>query len=188
MLAPFTPYFAEECYSYLNPGQSVHKQPWVSFTYDDDAARTEGNLLVQVVAEVRKYKHDAGLALNAPLGKVTIYAPHTVNDEGDTGRTLNADVHWRTDAAHLDRVITDIDFDRSIVGKTFRKEAQAFMDAVRALSPAELANPPKTIMLSGNEVALPENVFTPKYSYMEEGAKVDVLTIGDVIVTIAKKE
>jgi valyl-tRNA synthetase len=33
---------------------------------------------------------------------------------------------------------------------------------------------------------MPENVFTPKYSYMEEGAKVDVLTVGDVIVTIAK--
>jgi valyl-tRNA synthetase len=186
MLAPFTPYFAEECYSYLK-GESVHKQPWVSFTYDDDAARAEGNLLVQVVAEVRKYKHDAGLALNAPLGKVTIYAPHTVNDEGDTGRTLNADVHWRTDIAQLDRVITDIEFNRSIVGKTFRKDAQAFMDAVRALSPAELANPPKTIMVNGAGIALPENVFTPRYSYMEEGAKVDVLTIDDVIVTIAKK-
>ena len=63
-----------------------------------------------------------------PLGKVTIYAPHTVNDEGDTGRTLNADVHWRTDVAKLDRVITDIEFNRSVVGPTFRKQAQAFMD------------------------------------------------------------
>jgi valyl-tRNA synthetase len=185
MLAPFTPYFAEECYSYIK-GESVHKQPWVSFTYDDDAARAEGNLLVQVVAEVRKYKHDAGLALNAPLGKVTIYAPHTVNDEGDTGRTLNAEVHWRTDIAKLDRVITDIDFNRSIVGKTFKKQGQAFMNTVKALSPEELANPPKTIMLDGVETDLPENVFSPRYSYMEEGAKVDVLTVGDVIVTIAK--
>ena len=50
MLAPFTPYFAEECYSYLKDG-SVHKQPWITFTYDDDDARCEGNLLVQVVAE-----------------------------------------------------------------------------------------------------------------------------------------
>ena len=185
MLAPFTPYFAEECYSYLR-NESVHKQPWVSFTYDDEKASTEGDRLVQLVAEVRKYKHDNNMALNAPLGKITIYAPHTVNDEGDTGRTLNADVHWRTDAAHLDRVITDIDFDRSIVGKTFRKDAQAFMDAVRALSPEQLANPPKTIQLNGTDIHLPENVFTPRYSYMEEGAKVDVLTVGNVIVTIAK--
>jgi valyl-tRNA synthetase len=186
LLAPFTPYFAEECYSHLSPGNSVHKQPWVAFTYDDDAARLEGNLLVQVVAEVRKYKHDAGLALNAPLGRVTIYAPHTVNDEGDTGRTLNADVHWRTDVAKLDRVITGIDFNRSVIGPTFRKQAQGFMAAITALSPEQLANPPATVMLDGVETAVPENAFTPKYSYMEEGAQVDVITVGDVILTIAK--
>jgi valyl-tRNA synthetase len=187
MLAPFTPYFAEECYSYLSDGGSVHKQPWVTFTYDDEAARREGNMVVQVVAEVRKYKHDSAMALNAPLGRVTIYAPHTVDDEGDTGRTLNADVHWRTDVAKLDRVITDVEFNRSVVGKTFRKDAQAFMDAVKALSPAQLEEPPATIRVNGADIPMPENVFTPKFSYMEEGAKVDVLTIGDVIVTIAKK-
>jgi len=186
MLAPFTPYFAEECYSFLK-GESVHKQPWVTFTYDDDAARREGNMIVQVAAEVRKYKHDNNIALNAPLGRVTIYAPHTVDDEGDTGRTLNADVQWRTDVAKLDRVITDVEFNRSVVGKTFRKDAQAFMDAVKALSPAELERPPKMIKVNGADIEVPQNAFTPKFSYMEEGAKVDVLTVGDVIVTIVKK-
>jgi valyl-tRNA synthetase len=177
MLAPFTPYFAEECYSHLNKGASVHKQPWVSFTYEDEAARYEGSLLAQVVAEVRKYKHDTGLAL---------YAPHTVNDEGDTGRTLNADVHWRTDAVKLDRVITDIDFNRAVIGPVFRKQAQAFMTAIQALPPHQLADPPKTITLEGSQAEIPENSFSPKFSYLEEGAKVDVITVGDVIVTIAK--
>jgi valyl-tRNA synthetase len=187
LLAPFTPYFAEECYSYLGDGQSVHKQQWVSFTYDDEAARREGNMIVQVVAEVRKYKHDNSMALNAPLGRVTIYAPHTVDDEGDTGRTLNADVHWRTDVAKLDRAVTDVEFNRSVIGKTFRKDAQAFMDAVKALAPAQLEKPPKTLKINGKDIEIPADAFAPKFSYMEEGAKVDVLTIGDVIVTIAKK-
>jgi valyl-tRNA synthetase len=186
MLAPFTPYFAEECYSHLHKGASVHKQPWVSFTYDDEPARSEGNLLVQLVSEVRKYKHDSGLALNAPLGRVTIYAPHTVDDAGDTGRTLNAEVHWRTDAAKLDRVITGIDFNRAIIGPVFRKQAQAFMTAVAALPQNQLENPPKTIILDGTEVEIPKDAFAPKFSYMEEGAKVDVITVGEVIVTIAK--
>jgi valyl-tRNA synthetase len=186
MLAPFTPYFAEECYTHLNNGASVHRQPWVSFTYDDEAARREGDLLVNLVAEVRKYKHDNGLALNAPLGRVTIYAPHTVDDEGDTGRTLNADVHWRTDAAKLERVITDINFNRAVIGPAFRKQAQAFMSAVKSLSHDQLINPPERILLEGNEVEIPENAFAPRFSYMEEGAKVDVITVGDVIVTIGK--
>ncbi|HUW85887.1 MAG TPA: valine--tRNA ligase [Methanoregula sp.] len=186
MLAPFTPYFAEECYFFLKRDASVHKQPWVSFTYDDEEARIEGNMLVQVVAEIRKYKHDTGRALNAPLGKVTIYASHTINDEGDTGRTINADIHWRTDTAKLDRVISDIDFNRAVVGPVFRNQAMAFMTAIKALPQEQLINPPETISLEGSEVRIPENSFTPKYSYIEEGAKVDVITIGDVIVTIAK--
>jgi len=186
MLAPFIPYFAEECYSYLDKG-SVHKQPWVTFSFDDPAALAEGNLLVDVVAGVRKYKHDNGLALNAPLGKVTVYATHTAGDEGDTARTLNADVNWKSDKAHLDKLVSGIDFNRSVVGPTFRKDAGAFMEAVKALSPEELANPPKTIHVNGKTLDVPENAFTPKYSYMEEGAKVDMITIGDVIVTIAKQ-
>jgi valyl-tRNA synthetase len=185
MLAPFTPYFAEECYSYLKSG-SVHQKPWVAFTYDDPQAQFEGDILVNVVAEVRKFKHDTGLALNAPLGRVTIYAPHTIQDEGDTARTLNADVHWRTDTAKLDRVITDIEFNRSVIGPTFRKQAQAFMAAVRALPPEQLATPPATISLDGTDVVLPKDAFTPTFSYLEGGERVDVVSVGDVIVTIQR--
>ena len=185
MLAPFTPYFAEECYSYLGCG-SVHRQPWVSFTYDDDAARREGEVLIHVVAAVRKYKHDTGRALNAPLGKVTVYTSHTINDEGDTGRTLNADVRWRTDTAQLERAVSGIEFNRAVVGPAFRRQAPAFMNAVRELSPEDLEHPPRTVRIDGVDVAIPDNAFTLKYSIMEEGTQVDVLTIGDVIVTIAK--
>ncbi len=186
MLAPFTPYFAEECYSYFRPDSSVHKQPWVTFTYDDPEARAEGDALAKVVAEVRKYKHDTGLALNAPLGKVTVYSSHTESDEGDAARAMNASVHWRTDKAQLARVVTGIDFNRSIVGKTFRKQAQVFMDAVKNLPPEQLEHPPKAISIDGNDVTIPENAFALKFSYMEEGEKVDVLTVGDIIVTIGK--
>jgi len=56
-----------------------------------------------------------------------------------------------------------------------------------SFSPGQLENPPKTIMLDGVKTAIPENAFSPKFSYMEEGAKVDVITVGDVIVTIVKK-
>ena len=62
------------------------------------------------------------------------------------------------------------------------------MEAVKALPAEELAHPPKTIKVNGKDLAVPENAFVLKYSYVEEGAKVDVITVGDVIVTIATKE
>jgi len=55
------------------------------------------------------------------------------------------------------------------------------------LSPAELEKPPKSLKINGKDTEIPADAFSPKFSYMEEGAKVDVLSIGDVIVTIAKK-
>jgi len=60
-------------------------------------------------------------------------------------------------------------------------------NAAKEISPGELANPPKTLLPGGVETAMPENVFTRKYSYMEEGSNVDVLTIGNVIVTVARQ-
>ncbi len=83
-------------------------------------------------------------------------------------------------------MITDISFNRAVIGPAFRNQGQTFMAAVKSLSPDHLVNPPKTILLGGTEVEVPENAFAPKFSYLEEGAKVDVITVGDVIVTIVK--
>ncbi len=70
LLAPIIPHFSEECYHTLT-GRSVHKETWPEFEYTDEDAQRKGNLLVKTVAELRRYKHDHGMALNAPLGHVT---------------------------------------------------------------------------------------------------------------------
>jgi valyl-tRNA synthetase len=54
------------------------------------------------------------------------------------------------------------------------------------LPPEKLEHPPATIEIDGTEVKVPPDSFTLKFSYMEEGAKVDVLSVGGVIVTIGK--
>jgi hypothetical protein len=58
------------------------------------------------------------------------------------------------------------------------------MDAVRALPPESLENPPDSIEVDGTAMPVPADAFVPVYTYMEEGEKVDVLNVGDVIVTI----
>ncbi len=185
MMAPFIPYFAEECFSSLGKG-SVHRQEWPKPAWSDEDARREGDLLARVVSEVRKYKHDQGLALNAPLGRVTIFATHSVNDEGDASRALNAEVAWRSDRSSLERVAADIEFNMSVIGPAFRKRAGALMAAVKALPPGQLEHLPATVRLDGEDVTVPENAFAPKFSYFEEGAKVDLVTAGDVTVAIQR--
>jgi valyl-tRNA synthetase len=185
MLAPFIPYFAEECYSCLTE-RSVEKESWPAFSYADDIAESEGDLLVRVVAELRRYKHEKGMALNAPLGKVTVYTRHTIDDAGDAARTLNADVSWNNDRADLERVITDVQFNMGVIGPALRKQAGGFMEAVKSLPKEQLASPPPTVMVDGDYVNVPADSFSPVYAYMVGGAQVDVINVGDVIVTVQR--
>ncbi len=185
MLAPFVPHFAEECYHHLK-GRSVHREPWVAFEFRDAPAREAGDLLARIVSELRTYKHDRGLALNAPFGRLTIYTKSPVEDSGDAARALNAEVVWRTEEPVLERRVKDVKFNKSIVGPAFKGRAREFMDTVRNLPPGLLENPPATITLGGDEVPVPAGAFTPDFSYAIGGQAVDVVTFGDVIVAIGR--
>ncbi|MDD4127320.1 MAG: class I tRNA ligase family protein, partial [Methanomicrobium sp.] len=188
MLAPFTPFFAEECYASLT-GKSVHTESWVDFEFEDISAREQGDLLVKVVSEVRRYKHDAGLALNAPLGHVVVYTPYSIDDCGDASSALNANLEWKCEKPKLIKSVSDVKFNFGVIGPKFRKQANAYMNAIRALSEEEKITPPKTVIVEGAEAEVLENSFEPVYSYSVAGETVEVLTLSDdVIVTVQKKE
>ncbi|NLA38605.1 MAG: valine--tRNA ligase [Methanomicrobiales archaeon] len=183
ILAPIIPHFAEECYHNLTGG-SVHAAAWPDFVYDDDEARRHGDLLVKTVADLRRYKHDRGMALNAPLGHVVIYAPDPVDDAGDAGRALAADLQWITGTPQLEEVVSGVEFNMAVIGPALRRLARPFMDAVQALPPELLRNPPAALMVNGEEIVVPPDSFTPKTAYQVAGEEVDVLTFEDVVVTI----
>ncbi len=183
LLAPFVPHFAEECYARLGKG-SVHRQSWPTAGLVDAAAELEGNLIAEVTAAVRRHKHEKGMALNAPLGHVTVYAPDVVKDDGDLSRAVNAPVDWHRGEPRLERVVTGVTFNHSVIGTAFRGKAKAFIAAVQDLPATTLENPPSSITLGGEEVPIPEGAFTPQVAYTEGGSEVDVLTVGDLVVTV----
>ena len=75
LLAPFAPFFAEEMYSQIENGTSVHRAHWPEVKQDmiDVEAETAGNLIADIARAVRRYKSEQGIPLNAPLGKLEIY-------------------------------------------------------------------------------------------------------------------
>lgn len=187
MLAPFTPFFAEECYTILTGGKSVHKQSWVDFDYVDKLALDEGDLVVKVVSEIRRYKHDAGMALNAPLGHVVVYTPFEINDGGDCASAINANVEFKCEKPKLTRAVSDVKFNFGVIGPKLRKQASGYMNAIKALPEDQILNPPKTVKVDGAEIEVIADSFEPVYSFSVEGEKVEVLTLSeDVIVTVHK--
>jgi valyl-tRNA synthetase len=185
MLAPFVPHFSEECYHHLK-GRSVHREPWVTFEYSDADAREKGDILAGIVSGLRTYKHDRGMALNAPFGRLTIYTKSPLDDDGDAARALNAEILWRMEEPVLEKRVGDVKFNMGIVGPALKGRAREFMEAVRNLPPELLEKPGGTILLKGGEVPVPDGAFTPAFTYAIGGKDVDVVTFGDVIVAVER--
>jgi valyl-tRNA synthetase len=185
MLSPFLPHFADECYHHLK-GRPVHGEPWVDFTYLDAASREKGDRLAKIVAGLRTYKHDRGIALNAPFGRLTIYTKTAVGDSGDAARALNAEVTWNTGEPVLEKRAGEVKFNMAVVGPALKGRAKEFMDAVRNLPPGQMQDPPATISLRGGEVPVPAGAFSPSFSYAIGGKDVDVVTVGDAIVAVER--
>ncbi len=188
MLSPYIPFFAQECYHHLSGGKRIIDHEWTTFKFDDEAAVRDGDLVVKMAGVLRKYKHDAGLALNAPLGTVTIYTPnHDIDDSGDLGRTVNAEVVWKAEEPSLEKKVGDVVFNKSVVGKTLRGQAGAFMKAVQALSDEDKINPPMTVTADGVEIAVPEDAWKVSFTYSVSGQEVDVIMADEVMITVQRK-
>ena len=188
MLSPYIPFFAQECYHHLSNGKRIIDHPWITFHYNDDEAIRDGNLVVKIAGILRKYKHDEGLALNAPLGLVTIYTPaHNIDDDGDLGRTINAEVVWKNEEPTLEKKIGEVIFNKSIVGKTLRSKAGVFMKAVQALPDDQKINPPKIIVADGEEIEVPANAWKVSYTYSVSGQTVDVILDEEATITVKRQ-
>ena len=185
MMAPYAPHFAEEISSHLDEG-SVHRKRWPEPGLCDQDAITEGDLLVSLVSGVRHYKHEQGLALNAPIGKIAVFSTRIHDDGGDMARALNAPVEWRSNIGALEKMPGEIQFNMAVIGPALRKDAKAFMDTIRNLPPDLLAHPPATVRIDGREIPVPPGSFTVQNTYMVGGESVDVITVDDVIVTVRK--
>jgi valyl-tRNA synthetase len=80
LLAPISPHITEEMYQLMFASEkgyrSVHLSPWpgIDQTKIDDETRRRGDLVVALIREIRKYKAEERMALNAPIDKLTVYA------------------------------------------------------------------------------------------------------------------
>lgn len=100
MLAPFSPFITEEIYSdVLQAKDSVHVAEWPAF--DEDAIQEQyeqiGNFLHDALSQIRKFKAQKSIALNADLLSVKIRAAESVCKQmADISDDLKAVAHAKT--------------------------------------------------------------------------------------------
>ncbi|WP_273836731.1 valine--tRNA ligase [Halococcus sp. PRR34] len=168
MLAPFSPFLAEEAYHHLpDTSGSVHAATWPALDIADDAAEARGERIAAVASAVRAWKSDEGMALNADLARIEVYADGIAElDTGDLSATVNAPVTVETGEPDVEMVAVGVDPDHSTIGPEFRDRAGAVVGALEATDPTaverqknengtiELDVEGETVTLDGDAVAV----------------------------------
>jgi valyl-tRNA synthetase len=143
MLSPFGPFLAEEAWDAL-PGTegSVHGAEWPEPAMIDEAHEETGALIAEVASEIRGWKSDEGMALNAELDKVEVYpdeVPEAPVDTYDLSEAVSAPVHVREGVPSVELVPVDVDPDHATIGPEFRDRAGAVIGALESMDPATVA-------------------------------------------------
>jgi len=149
LFAPFLPHITEELYDRLYDAEgSVHTTEWpVPRGYEADL--DAGETAMEVIAALRQYKSEHGLALNATLEAVDVYG--TVDGFEDAiAETMHiSDLTVHGAAPEITTEIADVDLDYSIVGPEFG-DTVSEIDAAIAAGEFELDG--DTLRVAGAEL------------------------------------
>jgi valyl-tRNA synthetase len=154
MLAPFSPHVADEIWSHL-PGTegSVHAADWPAVEMRDEDAEQAGRYIAEVASEIRAWKSDQGMPLNADLDRVELYFDGDDDarlDTYDLSETVNAPIKLVDGRPDVELVPVEVDGDDAEIGPEFRSDAGTVMQAIAETDPAEI----QAQMHSGDTVTL----------------------------------
>jgi len=189
LLAPFVPFFAEELHSRFS-NESVHIQAWptINKSLISEEAEAAGELIKRITSEVRRYKSDIGMALNAPLKKIEIYNADI--DTGDISGATNSEVELMVGAPSFEYMPMGIKINMGLIGPRFRKDAN---DVVKALKKVDLATIEAqqalgkiTITVNGQPIEIESEAVVVTKEVISEGREVDILEVNDAIVVIVR--
>ncbi|SES79485.1 valyl-tRNA synthetase [Methanococcoides vulcani] len=189
MLAPFAPFFAEEMYSRIGEG-SVHAQGWpeADESLISESVEKDGELIKEIASNVRRYKSESGMALNAPLEKIEVYG--TLGDASDLIGVTNSTVEIIEGEPDFEHVPVNIKPNMGIIGPKFRKQAGAIIKTLTSMDPVEVADIASkgniSITVDGEDIELePESVVIEK-EVISAGRAVDVLDVNGTVVVIVR--
>ncbi|MCS7121590.1 MAG: valine--tRNA ligase [Archaeoglobaceae archaeon] len=133
MLAPIAPFLAEECWSKLYNG-SVHLQSYPKFEerFVDERYEEKGEEIKEIVAAVRKLKHDRGLPLNYPIKKIIIFSKIKIDTRDIEGAT-NSKVEVVEEMPKIRRVVKAVKPKFSIIGPIFKDKTKFLVETLNNL-------------------------------------------------------
>jgi valyl-tRNA synthetase len=195
MLAPFMPHVTEDVYQEhfkaIDGCRSLHLTAWPEPMFTDDEAEAAGEVLKNVLAEVRAWKGEKKIPLNAELTLMEL-----VGADAKILECAKADIMETTKAkevkiapeAKLTEDVTGIKPVHSKLGPAFKVQAKGIVSAIAAMDPKEaavqLANGSVELDVGGEKVSVGSEFFEVEKRLMLDGKAVDTIQVGGILVLI----
>ena len=195
MLAPFMPHVTEdvfqEHFKAIDGTRSIHLTAWPAPMFVDEEAERSGEVLRDVLAEIRAWKGEKKIPLNAELAMIEL-----VGADAAVLESAKADIQETTKAreiaiepeATLTEEIVGIKPVHAKLGPAFKAQAKAIVSAVAAMDPSEasaaLANGAIEIDVDGEKVSVGAEFFEQEKRLMLDGKAVETIQIGNILVLI----
>ncbi|MFQ6073539.1 MAG: class I tRNA ligase family protein, partial [Methanosarcinales archaeon] len=193
LIAPFTPFIAEKIYSELvEKGQSVHTQSWPKVDEEliSDKEEEKGELIKEIVSAIRRYKSERGIALNAPLNKIEIYARLT--EISDIAGATNTEVELLSSKSRIEKKPVAINPKLSIIGPKFRDKSKKIIKAIKSANPAEIAKQAETgsisLEIDKEKIEIPAESVSIEREIISKGRSVDLIELDKALIMIIKDQ
>ncbi|MFB6138806.1 MAG: class I tRNA ligase family protein, partial [Halosimplex sp.] len=126
LFAPFLPHVTEELWQRLYADEaddagdfdSIHTTDWPQ-TRGHEADLDAGETAMEVIAALRRYKTDEGLALNADLARVRVYGGIAGFEDAVAEAMHVGDLETLEEAPEVTTEVTGVDLDYSLVGPEY---------------------------------------------------------------------
>ena len=148
ILAPITPYFAEEVYQYFQPeSPSIHKELWPSLEEGiNESSENTGNVAISLISEIRRFKSSNKIALNQPLNTVNVYTDNQeltkiLNEfsEDIAGTLKISNLGIKSGKPEIHEEIIEIEPDMSQIGPKFKSDAGKVIGYIKSNKPNDIA-------------------------------------------------
>jgi valyl-tRNA synthetase len=215
LLAPFCPFFSEELFSHMNPGDgSVHLHSWpvlrlkpvgvtspesantvgdvqqisiIASQKDVQEARRTGELVKEIIASVRRYKSEQRIALNARIEGIHVYLDRDMSyGAPDIQNALNADIEYKTGKPDILEQITEIRPNLGALGPRFKSEAKRVVELIQSTPDEAIADQIGTGSVMINGYEFLPTDFIVKKELFVGGLAVDVITLSEGTILVKR--
>lgn len=193
LLAPFLPHITEEIYNqyFKEKENSIHLSNWPKPIFIDNGNEKKGELVKDIISEIRRWKSEKGIPLSAKLDSVEIIAGKSTqiieDSKVDIEKTIRAEKLSIFEKKELKEEIVSIKPIFAKIGPTFREKAREIGEKIKSSNPKDVGKSIdggtfKIKLDSGSTIELSKEYVDVEKGLISHGKKVEAFKVGEVIV------